>query len=163
MHSLHLNCVLLDTGSGCASPLSIDGVMFGVVTWSTSRFLTVQVRQTVLDRYSMCRGIHTRIGTSACPSMLRHTCMCTAPHCTISDCEEMRQLINCIGVTIGLHHLRRYIGLPHFFLSSNPYTIAHVQYDLTTSWWCFLYDTIEGPISSYFVQYQSRSHSYYDT
>ena len=26
VHPLHLNCVLLDTGSGCASPLSIDGV-----------------------------------------------------------------------------------------------------------------------------------------
>ena len=43
--------MLLDTGSGCASPLSIDGVAFGVGTWSTSRFLTVQVGQTVLDRY----------------------------------------------------------------------------------------------------------------
>ena len=43
--------MLLDTGSGCASPLSIDGVAFGVGTWSTSRFSTVQVGQTVLDRY----------------------------------------------------------------------------------------------------------------
>ena len=43
--------MLLDTGSGCASPLSIDGVAFGVGTWSTSRVLTVQVGQTVLDRY----------------------------------------------------------------------------------------------------------------
>ena len=51
MHPLHLNCVLLDTGSGCASPLSIDGVAFGVGTWSTSRVLMVQVGQTVLDRY----------------------------------------------------------------------------------------------------------------
>ena len=51
MHSHHLNCVLLDPGSGCASPLSIDGVTFGVVTWSTSRISTVQVGQTVLDRY----------------------------------------------------------------------------------------------------------------
>ena len=59
MHLLHLNCVLLDPGSGCTSPLSIDGVAFGVVTWSTSRIPTVQVRQTVLDRYtlvvSMCQ------------------------------------------------------------------------------------------------------------
>ena len=45
--------MLLDTGSGCASPLSIDGVAFGVGTWSTSRVLTVQVGQTVLDRYSL--------------------------------------------------------------------------------------------------------------
>ena len=52
MHPLHLNCVLLDPSSGCASPLSIDGVAFGVGTWSTSRFLTVQVGQTVLDRYT---------------------------------------------------------------------------------------------------------------
>ena len=51
MHSHHLNCVLLDPGSGCASPLSIDGVAFGVGTWSTSRFSMVQVGQTVLDRY----------------------------------------------------------------------------------------------------------------
>ena len=51
MHPHHLNCVLLDPGSGCASPLSIDGVAFGVGTWSTSRFSKVQVRQTVLDRY----------------------------------------------------------------------------------------------------------------
>ena len=53
MHSHHLNCVLLDPGSGCASPLSIDGVAFGAGTWSTSRFLTVQVGQTVLDRYNL--------------------------------------------------------------------------------------------------------------
>ena len=52
VHFHHLSCVLLDTGSGCASPLSIDGVTFGVSTWSTSRFLTVQVGQTVLDRYT---------------------------------------------------------------------------------------------------------------
>ena len=39
--------------SGCASPLSIDGVAFGVVIWSTSRVLTVQVGQTVLDRYTL--------------------------------------------------------------------------------------------------------------
>ena len=51
MHSHHLNCVLLDTGSGCASPLSIDGVAFGGCTWSTSRIPTVQVGQTVLDHY----------------------------------------------------------------------------------------------------------------
>ena len=38
--------------SGCASPLSIDGVAFGVGTWSTSRIPTVQVGQTVLDRYT---------------------------------------------------------------------------------------------------------------
>ena len=43
--------MLLDPGSGCASPLSIDGVAFGVGTWSTSRFSKVQVGQTVLDRY----------------------------------------------------------------------------------------------------------------
>ena len=50
--------MLLDPGSGCASPLSIDGVAFGVVTWSTSRFLTVQVGQTVLDCYIVgkCHG-----------------------------------------------------------------------------------------------------------
>ena len=45
--------MLLDPGSGCASPLSIDGVAFGVGTWSTSRISTVQVGQTVLDRYSV--------------------------------------------------------------------------------------------------------------
>ena len=45
--------MLLDTGSGCASPLSIDGVVFGVGTWLTSRVSTVQVGQTVLDRYIM--------------------------------------------------------------------------------------------------------------
>ena len=44
--------MLLDTGSGCASPLSIDGVAFGVGAWSTSRVSTVQVGQTVLDRYT---------------------------------------------------------------------------------------------------------------
>ena len=52
VHPHHLNCVLLDPGSGCASPLSIDGIAVGVGTWSTSRFSTVQVGQTVLDRYS---------------------------------------------------------------------------------------------------------------
>ena len=25
---------------------------------------------------------------------------------------------------------------------SNPYTVAHVRYDLTTSWWLLLYDMI---------------------
>ena len=70
MHPLHLNCVLLDTGSGCASPLSIDGVAFGVGTWSTSRILTVQVGQTVLDRYKEDvsaagrRNITKRMGTT---------------------------------------------------------------------------------------------------
>ena len=44
--------MLLDPGSGCTSPLSIDGVAFGVVTWLTSRISMVQVGQTVLDRYS---------------------------------------------------------------------------------------------------------------
>ena len=44
--------MLLDPGSGCTSPLSIDGVAFGVATWSTSRIPTVQVGQTVLDRYT---------------------------------------------------------------------------------------------------------------
>ena len=50
-HLHHLNCVLLDPGSGCASPLSIDGVAFGVVTRSTSRISMVQVGQIVLDHY----------------------------------------------------------------------------------------------------------------
>ena len=44
--------MLLDPGSGCASPLSIDGVAFGAGTWLTSRISTVQVGQMVLDRYS---------------------------------------------------------------------------------------------------------------
>ena len=48
--------MLLDPGSGCASPLSIDGVAFCVSTWSTSRFSTVQVGQTVLDRYRLNEG-----------------------------------------------------------------------------------------------------------
>ena len=52
VHLHHLNCVLLDPGSGCASPLSIDSITFGVVTWSTSRISMVQVGQMVLDRYS---------------------------------------------------------------------------------------------------------------
>ena len=49
-----------------------------------------------------CHGIRTRIGTSACPSMLRHTCMCTAPHCTVSDCKEMWQLIDCISLSMHI-------------------------------------------------------------
>ena len=56
VHPHHLNCVLLDPGSGCASPLSIDGVTFGVVAWSTSRISAVQVGQTVLDRYNRDRN-----------------------------------------------------------------------------------------------------------
>ena len=51
VHLHHLNCVLLDPGSGCTSPHSIEGIAFGVSTWSTSRISTVQVRQTVLDCY----------------------------------------------------------------------------------------------------------------
>ena len=47
---------ILDPGSGCASPLSIDGVAFGFGTWSTSRFSTVQVGQTALDRYTKYRS-----------------------------------------------------------------------------------------------------------
>ena len=46
---------------------------------------------------------------------------------------------------------------------SNPYTVAHVRYNLVTSWWCPLYDMIWLLLSLYFVRYQSRSHSYYDT
>ena len=49
--------MLLDPGSGCASPLSIDGVAFGVGTWSTSRVSTVQVGQTVLDRYTAAERV----------------------------------------------------------------------------------------------------------
>ena len=52
VHLHHLNCVLLDPGSGCASPHSIEGVAFGVSTWSTSRISTVQVGQMVLDHYT---------------------------------------------------------------------------------------------------------------
>ena len=51
-HLHHLNCVLLDPGSRCASPHSIDGVTFCVDTWSTSRISMVQVGQMVLDHYT---------------------------------------------------------------------------------------------------------------
>ena len=37
-------------------------------------------------------------------------------------------------VMIGLHHLRRHVGLLRFFSWSNPHTVAHVRYNLTTSW-----------------------------
>ena len=53
--------MLLDPGSGCASPLSIDGVAFGGSIRSTSRFSTVQVGQTVLDRY---KGEEVEIDTA---------------------------------------------------------------------------------------------------
>ena len=46
---------------------------------------------------------------------------------------------------------------------SNPYTVAHVQYDLTTSWWRLCTIRSDGLFLLYFVRYQSRSHSYYDT
>ena len=49
--------MLLDSGSGCASPLSIDGIAFGVGIWSTSRIATVQVGQTVLDRYKILESL----------------------------------------------------------------------------------------------------------
>ena len=32
-----------------------------------------------------------------------------------------------VSVTIGLHHLRRHVGLPHFFLLF-PHPVAHVRY-----------------------------------
>ena len=35
-----------------------------------------------------------------------------------------------LDVMIGLHHLHRCIGLPRFFFSLTPYTVAHVWYDL---------------------------------
>ena len=68
------------------------------------------------------------------------------------------------SVTFGLHYIRRYIGLHHFFLLS-PHTKAHVRYNLVsllcTIWsrlW-FMYDTI----SWFFrVRYQSLSHRYYN-
>ena len=67
--------------------------------WSSDRsdssYMTAHVRHVQCT----CRGIRTRIRTSAHPSTLRHTCMHTAPHCTVSHCEEMRQLINCIGLS----------------------------------------------------------------
>ena len=53
--------MLLDPGSGCASPLSIDGIALGVVTWSTSRFSTVQVGQMVLDRYIWDTTVHAEV------------------------------------------------------------------------------------------------------
>ena len=58
VHLHHLNCLLLDPSSRCASPHSIDGVTCGSSTRSTSRISTVQVGQTVLDCYST--GISTR-------------------------------------------------------------------------------------------------------
>ena len=85
MHLHHLNCVLLDTGSGCASPLSIDGVVFGVTTWSTSRVSTVQVGQTVLDRYTpghvnihVCTVSH--IPAHFCTLLLNSAHSCTCLH-----------------------------------------------------------------------------------
>jgi len=36
---------------------------------------------------------------AACLSSLRHTGTHTAPRCTISDCEAMRQLVDCIGLS----------------------------------------------------------------
>ena len=74
MHLHHLNCVLLDTSSGCASPLSIDGIVFGVGTWSTSRFSTVQVGQTVLDRYSI--AVIKYSDKAAHPAMVEHIVKC---------------------------------------------------------------------------------------
>ena len=53
--------MLLDPGSGCTSPLSIDGVAFGVGTWSNSRFSMVQVGQTVLDCYIAALGLNTSL------------------------------------------------------------------------------------------------------
>ena len=82
----------------CASPCTCSGASRWSFDCSDSSYTTARVRHV----QCMCRGIHTSIGTSACPSMLRHTCMCTAPHCTISDCEEMQQLINCISLSMRI-------------------------------------------------------------
>ena len=42
--------------------------------------------------------------------------------------EEQNKLL----VTIGLHHLRRHVGLPRFSSFFTPFTVAHVRYDLAT-------------------------------
>ena len=75
VHLHHLNCVQLDPGSGCTSPHSIDGVAFGVGTWSTSRISTVQVGQTVLDRYTdaneeITAGQHTFCPLEYCDAIV---------------------------------------------------------------------------------------------
>ena len=51
-HLHHLNCVLLDPSSRCASPHSIDGVTLEDIVWSTSRIVLVQVGQMLLDHYT---------------------------------------------------------------------------------------------------------------
>ena len=45
----------------------------------------------------------------------------------------------CYDRTTSLMQTRRTAS---FLFSSNPYTVAHVRYDLTTSWWHLLYDMI---------------------
>ena len=100
MHSHHLNCVLLDTGSGCASPLSIDGVAFGVGTWSTSRVSTVQVGQTVLDHYTsnIQHGLSDdpQQPSSFDPELIRfisdeqHRCMGLNSHGVLRYCRNVR-------------------------------------------------------------------------
>ena len=81
VHPHHLNCVLLDPGSRCASPLSIDGVTFCVVTWLTSRISTVQVRQTVLDHYTAYVGKGHRLAELySTKNTIRKSCRLDSGH-----------------------------------------------------------------------------------
>ena len=45
----------------------------------------------------------------------------------------------------------------------HPSTVAHVRYDLAASFHVLTYDTIWLLVLLSFVQYQSGSHTYYDT
>ena len=68
------------------------------------------------------------------------------------------------NVTFRLQYLRRCIGLPHsLFPFFNPFTVAHVWYNLVTSSMVFCTIQSGNPFSLFFVQYQSQSHVHYDT
>ena len=83
--------------------------------------------------------------------------------------------MDTLNVTIGLHHSRRHVGLLRFFFLFNPYTVAHVRYDLAAfldvsctirsgvASCCLSSDTILWSLLLCLVRYQSGSHSYYDT
>ena len=95
-HLRHLSFIAQH--SVCASCRTCSGASRWSFDHSNSPYMTAHVRHVQCT----CHGIRTGIGTSARPSMLRHTCMHTAPRCTISDCEEMWQLIDCIGLSVRI-------------------------------------------------------------
>ena len=109
-HSLFILTMLLDPGSRCTSPHSINGVVLEGVVWLTSRIVSVQVRQMVLDCYRLVpRNIITvqphRESIHTCPTnnnMPVIPNLWISPHCYVSSFSSLITC-RCIGLLLLLY------------------------------------------------------------